>query len=1094
MANKSSGLSFRLQKNNSKKKKNMNTSSLKTKTGTKTRTRTRIITGVVLGVIAAIGIGTAIWYFAMVNIQENSIYIMETFDKRKSDDLILDGDTKFHFFQGANAPVEGLVEGQPAPETEIILRTNKDSFSRDLSKANYFCPETLKKHINKIEIFANDDMNDDMIDNNNIVKSEWLKHDLSKLKLGVKINDQVIKTEEDNFGDINLAEYLDNFNSPAWSDLLRWKSNNPNVLLILNNGLIMPTFQGTAKIQAGICGKLSNELTLNIDKNISEVDTFNNISTAGIGTERLFFTNKRIFNNQILLSKELTKTHNDINLHNKRIKKIFGRLKLCSAYDDLNKKINSANIKLLFSFDHGNTWIQAPLKQDGPWLSNYKFSQDVPQENSNALRWALIYQFNESTGSVGSLYDQKLLDSDDLVGSDREKKEKVLFLNKRLRGKNLIDLPRKMIPGPRPWAIEDFYSNHLLDIGAVIDEGFGRTKVSVINSGISNIQRKHFSGTGLDNINSAIAVTLPEDLRIDWLGFEVDLGEASGPRVLDDVFVQEESLLDVDFTAEPISGQTPLEVKFEAEASGGQGPYKYDWDFNQLARRDNKPKYWLLDSDNSSPSFTYEDPGFYWPSLTVRDSNGASDTIMGQWVNVGGFKIVADPSFGKSPLNVQFDVDASAYEEGMDLSMTDFEWEFGDGSEKSDKKNPLHIYQNPGEYDVNLNVSCPMFEGVVSTKIFVTEGEEFGVENEPDLLVDPEIIYRGADRVIIKWKVGKDELKNQDLKFKYGTDIAFDQEGNPVGGINKKAEAHYNSDEDYYYVVLRGLEGGEFSDKNDDGYIKGRKPYYFQISLGDKYGRVENFATLNRFQAILYYYNLVFGNNFTLSKYEEADNSIRGGGPAFYYEPPKDQEPLSLKGVQFALLNDRKYEEFDKRLKVTAQQYGTEQAMIEIYRRVHDRIYDDALDKYYDKAGLDYWINLVDSNEIDLLGTKFAVSTSPEYKEQFMAGLTAEQRSEAEAIIAYQEVFKRTGEQKGIDHLEKLESPDEMRRELILSDEYDARLKQILKMRGRTTAIAELYETILGREADVDGLRYWDESGSSIQEIKNELLEGEENL
>jgi PKD repeat protein len=60
-------------------------------------------------------------------------------------------------------------------------------------------------------------------------------------------------------------------------------------------------------------------------------------------------------------------------------------------------------------------------------------------------------------------------------------------------------------------------------------------------------------------------------------------------------------------------------------------------------------------------------------------------------------KFLAEPTKGQAPLTVQF----------TDLSTgspKSWEWSFGDGSQSSDK-NPVHIFQNAGDYNVTLRVT-----------------------------------------------------------------------------------------------------------------------------------------------------------------------------------------------------------------------------------------------------------------------------------------------------------------------------------------------------------------------------------------------------
>ena len=73
--------------------------------------------------------------------------------------------------------------------------------------------------------------------------------------------------------------------------------------------------------------------------------------------------------------------------------------------------------------------------------------------------------------------------------------------------------------------------------------------------------------------------------------------------------------------------------------------------------------------------------------------------------------VAADNTFGPTPLAVQFtDNSVGAYE---------WSWDFGDG-ESSLQQNPLHVYEQPGYYDVEVEITTPeriysrVFDGMVS--------------------------------------------------------------------------------------------------------------------------------------------------------------------------------------------------------------------------------------------------------------------------------------------------------------------------------------------------------------------------------------------
>ena len=147
------------------------------------------------------------------------------------------------------------------------------------------------------------------------------------------------------------------------------------------------------------------------------------------------------------------------------------------------------------------------------------------------------------------------------------------------------------------------------------------------------------------------------------------------------------------FAAAPRNGTAPLEVAF-IDQSVGEEPISWEWYFG-----DNTPKSHL-----KNPVHTYETPGIYDVTLMIHAANGTSI------VNNTGFITVHDPVLpyaefaatplsGSAPLNVSF-IDQSTGEKPLS-----YVWSFGDGSNESSVKNPVHIYEIPGIYSVNLTVT-----------------------------------------------------------------------------------------------------------------------------------------------------------------------------------------------------------------------------------------------------------------------------------------------------------------------------------------------------------------------------------------------------
>ena len=152
------------------------------------------------------------------------------------------------------------------------------------------------------------------------------------------------------------------------------------------------------------------------------------------------------------------------------------------------------------------------------------------------------------------------------------------------------------------------------------------------------------------------------------------------------------------FSASSTLGATPLTVQFiDESADGGEEIASHSWDFDGDGAED---------SNERSPSFTYEFPGVYTVSLTVANALGEDTATMHGLVTVADsgnpkppvVEFAAAPPVGPPPLAVEF----TNFTEGAHT----YEWDFeDDGIVDSTLPSPVHIYAFPGHYSVRLRVS-----------------------------------------------------------------------------------------------------------------------------------------------------------------------------------------------------------------------------------------------------------------------------------------------------------------------------------------------------------------------------------------------------
>ncbi|HEU4333868.1 MAG TPA: PKD domain-containing protein, partial [Candidatus Eisenbacteria bacterium] len=149
------------------------------------------------------------------------------------------------------------------------------------------------------------------------------------------------------------------------------------------------------------------------------------------------------------------------------------------------------------------------------------------------------------------------------------------------------------------------------------------------------------------------------------------------------------------FDAATRSGPAPLRVQFGDQSKPGSSPIKkWTWWFGDGA-----------ESTDRNPVHVYEEAGTYSVTLLVSTDDGADTEIKTDFITVTATPVAADAEFsgaprdGGKPLTVQF-TDLSNPGNG---TITSWAWSFGDGG-TSTSKNPSHVYQNDGAYDVSLTV------------------------------------------------------------------------------------------------------------------------------------------------------------------------------------------------------------------------------------------------------------------------------------------------------------------------------------------------------------------------------------------------------
>ncbi|MFT7157559.1 MAG: PKD repeat protein, partial [Parvicella sp.] len=138
-----------------------------------------------------------------------------------------------------------------------------------------------------------------------------------------------------------------------------------------------------------------------------------------------------------------------------------------------------------------------------------------------------------------------------------------------------------------------------------------------------------------------------------------------------------------------ICSNTPLSFTNTSTYDAGS-PVCFSWDFDG----DN-----VEDSASENPSFTYTSAGTYTISLAVHLANGCTDIFTDEITLQEGPAVSfdwEDNCFGQAVQLTNRTVDNPNYS---------FRWNFGDGSEESMERNPIHTFGSVGSYQVRLTMN-----------------------------------------------------------------------------------------------------------------------------------------------------------------------------------------------------------------------------------------------------------------------------------------------------------------------------------------------------------------------------------------------------
>ena len=161
------------------------------------------------------------------------------------------------------------------------------------------------------------------------------------------------------------------------------------------------------------------------------------------------------------------------------------------------------------------------------------------------------------------------------------------------------------------------------------------------------------------------------------------------------------------FDASPTAGCVPLVVAFTDSSTGTVE--RWWWDFGDGSPPDT----------TRNPSHVYTAPGSYTVTLVAGNAAGDDTLVVADLVHAGelrayfsGVGIIDQGGHGQEPVYTSPPMGCPPLTVGLaDSSLGDVQgrlWNFGDGSPPDTSRYPLHVYADPGSYDVTLIVigSC----------------------------------------------------------------------------------------------------------------------------------------------------------------------------------------------------------------------------------------------------------------------------------------------------------------------------------------------------------------------------------------------------
>lgn len=239
------------------------------------------------------------------------------------------------------------------------------------------------------------------------------------------------------------------------------------------------------------------------------------------------------------------------------------------------------------------------------------------------------------------------------------------------------------------------YNNYFNDTNLTVKNGIGNAYSTTKTQGPNIMGGPYIGGNFWGSPNgtgfSQTAIDANKDGFSDYIYKSISGSRYSDNLPLINPNTPGPILPDANFSSDPISGNSPLNVTFFDTSTGD--PTGWNWSFGDGAS-----------SLEQNPEHTYFSGGNYKITLTVSNTAGSNKIVKSDYIHVIG-PVLPKPevSFwgsktaGTAPLTIYF-TDKSTN------NPTSWLWNFGDGT-TSNLQNPKHTYLTAGNYTVTLFAS-----------------------------------------------------------------------------------------------------------------------------------------------------------------------------------------------------------------------------------------------------------------------------------------------------------------------------------------------------------------------------------------------------